>query len=465
MFRRILIANRGEVAVRIIRTLREMNIESVLVCSEADRDSLAAMMATRAVCIGPDRASESYLKQEVILETAKRLGCEAIHPGYGFLSENADFAENCRKCGLVFIGPDPEVIRLMGDKQAARSLMEASGVPVVPGSRGLVGDPEQALHAAKDIGYPVLLKASAGGGGKGIRAVTCREELPEAFRSAAAEADAAFGDASLYLEKQILSPRHIEVQLLADRAGTVAALGERDCSLQRNHQKLLEESPALFLSPELKKQMEVAAVRAAKAAGYTSAGTVEFLLDRDGRFYFIEMNTRLQVEHPVTEALTGLDLVREQIRIAAGLPLQWGGAEETWAGSGHAMETRANTGHAIECRINALGPGRVEALHFPGGPGVRVDSWIYAGCRITPFYDALLAKIIVTGKTRLEAVRRLRRALEELVVEGVQTDAAFLHLLTYHREFLKGGADTGFWERNHEEIERWMKEGAAEHEA
>ena len=455
MFRRILIANRGEVAVRIIRTLREMNIESVLVCSEADRDSLAAMMATRAVCIGPDRASESYLKQEVILETAKRLGCEAIHPGYGFLSENADFAENCRKCGLVFIGPDPEVIRLMGDKQAARSLMEASGVPVVPGSRGLVGDPEQALRAAEDIGYPVLLKASAGGGGKGIRAVTCREEMPEAFRSAAAEADAAFGDASLYLEKQILSPRHIEVQLLADRAGTVAALGERDCSLQRNHQKLLEESPALFLSPELKKQMEVAAVRAAKAAGYTSAGTVEFLLDRDGRFYFIEMNTRLQVEHPVTEALTGLDLVREQIRIAAGLPLQWGGAEET----------RDGTGHAIECRINALGPGRVEALHFPGGPGVRVDSWIYAGCRITPFYDALLAKIIVTGKTRLEAVRRLRRALEELVVEGVQTDAAFLHLLTYHREFLKGGADTGFWERNHEEIERWMKEGAAEHEA
>ena len=455
MFRRILIANRGEVAVRIIRTLREMNIESVLVCSEADRDSLAAMMATRAVCIGPDRASESYLKQEVILETAKRLGCEAIHPGYGFLSENADFAENCRKCGLVFIGPDPEVIRLMGDKQAARSLMEASGVPVVPGSRGLVRDPEQALRAAEDIGYPVLLKASAGGGGKGIRAVTCREELPEAFRSAAAEADAAFGDASLYLEKQILSPRHIEVQLLADRSGTVAALGERDCSLQRNHQKLLEESPALFLSPELKKQMEVAAVRAAKAAGYTSAGTVEFLLDRNGRFYFIEMNTRLQVEHPVTEALTGLDLVREQIRIAAGLPLQWGGEEET----------RCSTGHAIECRINALGPGRVEALHFPGGPGVRVDSWIYAGCRITPFYDALLAKIIVTGKTRLEAVRRLRRALEELVVEEVQTDAAFLHLLTYHREFLKGGADTGFWERNHEEIERWMKEGAAEHEA
>jgi len=455
LFRRILIANRGEVAVRIIRTLREMNIESVLVCSEADRDSLAAMMATRAVCIGPDRASESYLKQEVILETAKRLGCEAIHPGYGFLSENADFAENCRKCGLVFIGPDPEVIRLMGDKQAARSLMEASGVPVVPGSRGLVRDPEQALRAAEDIGYPVLLKASAGGGGKGIRAVTCREELPEAFRSAAAEADAAFGDASLYLEKQILSPRHIEVQLLADRSGTVAALGERDCSLQRNHQKLLEESPALFLSPELKKQMEVAAVRAAKAAGYTSAGTVEFLLDRNGRFYFIEMNTRLQVEHPVTEALTGLDLVREQIRIAAGLPLQWGGEEET----------RCSTGHAIECRINALGPGRVEALHFPGGPGVRVDSWIYAGCRITPFYDALLAKIIVTGKTRLEAVRRLRRALEELVVEEVQTDAAFLHLLTYHREFLKGGADTGFWERNHEEIERWMKEGAAEHEA
>ena len=350
MFRRILIANRGEVAVRIIRTLREMNIESVLVCSEADRDSLAAMMATRAVCIGPDRASESYLKQEVILETAKRLGCEAIPPGYGFLSENADFAENCRKCELVFIGPDPEVIRLMGDKQAARSLMEASGVPVVPGSRGLVGDPEQALRAAEDIGYPVLLKASAGGGGKGIRAVTCREELPEAFRSAAAEADAAFGDASLYLEKQILSPRHIEVQLLADRAGTVAALGERDCSLQRNHQKLLEESPALFLSPELKKQMEVAAVRAAKAAGYTSAGTVEFLLDRDGRFYFIEMNTRLQVEHPVTEALTGLDLVREQIRIAAGLPLQWGGTEETRDGTGHAIETRTGSGHAIETR-------------------------------------------------------------------------------------------------------------------
>lgn len=447
MFKRILIANRGEIALRIIRCCREMNIETVVVHSTADVESLPVILATHSVCIGPERAKDSYLKEDAIIETAIKMNCDAVHPGYGFLSENAGFAKKCEECGITFIGPSSEIISNMGDKQTARELMQKHDVPTVPGSKGLVATVEEAEKVADEIGYPVLIKASAGGGGKGMRRAYSKEELAKAFETAKAEAKAAFANDDMYIEKLIVNPHHIEFQILADKHGNVTYLGERDCSIQRRNQKLLEESPAWVLNAELRKKMGEAAVRAAKAAGYYSAGTIEFVLDNKENFYFIEMNTRIQVEHPVTELITGIDLIKEQIRIAAGMKLS------------NMQEDIRLKGHAIECRINAESVGKIKFLHFPAGPGVRVDSHLYTGYEVSPFYDSMLAKIIVTGDTRLEAIRRLRRALEELIIDGVPTNAEFMYLLTYHKEFIKGNYNTSFWERNSETIKEWCEEG------
>ena len=451
MFRRILIANRGEIAVRIIRACREMDIETVAVYSTADRDALHVQLATKSVCIGPPKAADSYLNQTAVLTAAVESGCEAIHPGYGFLSENADFADLCRRCGLKFIGPPAEVIRSMGDKAAAREMMKKAGVPVIPGSDGCVSGAEEALRVAEEIGYPVMLKASAGGGGRGMRRVFSAEELPAAFAAAQAEAVACFGDGSMYVEKLILRPRHIEFQIMADSKGNVVHLGERECSIQRKNQKLMEEAPSCALSGELREQMGQAAVAAAKACGYEGAGTVEFVLDKEKHFYFIEMNTRIQVEHPVTEMVTGIDLVREQIRIAAGLPLSV------------SQEDVVLRGHAIECRINAENPskgfqpcpGRVGFLHLPGGCGVRVDSGLYPDCELPPYYDSLVAKVIVTGSTRLEAIRRMRRSLGELVIEGPETNTDLLHQILYHPDFVRGNYNTGFLDEHMETLLAW----------
>lgn len=448
MLRRVLIANRGEIAVRIVRTCRELGIETVAVYSTEDQEALHVQLATESVCIGPARAADSYLNQTAILTAALASGCEAVHPGYGFLSENASFADACVQNGLIFIGPSGDVIRRMGNKAAARALMQASGVPVVPGSDGPVPDATAAARVAEEIGYPVLIKASAGGGGRGMRRVNTPEELPALFEAARGEAEACFGDGELYVEKLILNPRHIEFQLLADRHGQVVHLGERDCSIQRKNQKLMEETPSKALSASLRARMGQAAVTAAKAAGYESAGTVEFVLDREGQFYFIEMNTRIQVEHPITELVTGIDLVREQLRIATGLPLS------------RRQEDIHLSGHAIECRINAEDPragfrptpGQVGFLNLPGGPGVRVDTALYSGCTVSPCYDSLCAKIAVHAPTRLEALRRLRRALEELVLEGISTTADLGYLISYDPDFIRGSYDTGFLEQHLEEF-------------
>ena len=451
MFRRVLIANRGEIAVRIIRCCREMQIESVVVYSSADEKSLPVMLATHAVCIGPAKASESYLRQDVLIEAALRMECDAIHPGYGFLSENADFAKKCEENGIVFIGPSANIIQNMGDKQSARRLMMANEVPVVPGSKELITQVEQAQALAETIGYPVLLKASAGGGGKGMRRVFAKDEMENALKTAKAEAMAAFGNDDMYLEKLIVNPHHVEIQILADKEGNTVYLGERDCSIQRNNQKLLEESPSPLLDASLREEMGRTAVRAAKAAGYYSAGTVEFVVDDDKNYYFIEMNTRIQVEHPVTEEMTGMDLIKEQIRIAAGMKLNV------------TQDDIALQKHVIECRINAAGPGKINFLHFPAGNGVRVESHLFSGYEVGPFYDSMIAKIIVSGKTRLEVIRRLRRCLEELVIDGIETNAEFMHLLTYQTDFIKGQYHTGFWEKNHREIESWLEEGLQNH--
>lgn len=447
MLKRILIANRGEIAVRIIRCCREMDIETVVVYSTADKESLPVMLATHSVCIGPAKAKDSYLNIDVILETAGKMQCDGIYPGYGFLSENADFARRCEEKGITFIGPSADIISKMGDKQSARKLMTENGVPVVPGSKGLVNSVEEACEAAEKIGYPVLLKASAGGGGKGMRKAFSKEELIPAFETAKAEAKAAFGNDDMYMEKLILKPHHIEFQILADKFGNVVYLMERDCSIQRRNQKLLEESPSWVLSDTLRKEMGNTAVKAALAAGYYSAGTVEFVLDDKGNYYFIEMNTRIQVEHPVTEMITGVDLIKEQIRIASNMKLPF------------TQEDIHIKGHAIECRINAEQTGKINFLHFPAGYGVRVDSHLYTGYNVTPYYDSMLAKIIVTGNTRLEAIRRMRRALEELIIDGVKTNAEFMHLLMYHPVFIKGNYNTAFWEENSELIEQWQREG------
>ena len=454
MFKRILIANRGEIAMRVLRCCQEMGIETVLACSAEDMDSLPAQFATKRVCIGPPAASKSYLNQEAVVQAAMSFQCEAIHPGYGFLSENADFASLCEEHGILFIGPSPEMIRMMGDKQSARGLMKKHGVPVVPGSDGILKDWKEAAEIARKVGYPVLLKATAGGGGRGMRTAYDASEIQSAYESAQAEALSAFGDGSLYLEKLILHPHHIEVQILGDSRGHIIHLGERDCSLQRRNQKLLEEAPARILKPRQREALHRAALRAAKAVRYRSAGTVEFVLDREGNFYFIEMNTRIQVEHPVTEMITGVDLVREQIRIAAGLELSCRQSNISFSG------------HAIECRINAENPakgfapcpGDISFLHFPAGKGVRVESALYNGSRVSPWYDSMIAKVIVHAPGRLEAIRKMRVALEEMTVEGINTNLEFLYLLMFNPDYLSGHVDTGFLEKDADAIIRWGEE-------
>ena len=454
MFKRILIANRGEIAMRVLRCCQEMGIETVLACSAEDMDSLPAQFATKRVCIGPSAAAKSYLNQEAVVQAAMSFQCEAIHPGYGFLSENADFASLCEEHGILFIGPSPEMIRMMGDKQSARALMKKHGVPVVPGSDGILKDWKEAAEIARKVGYPVLLKATAGGGGRGMRTAYDESEIQNAYESAQAEALSAFGDGSLYLEKLILHPHHIEVQILGDSRGHIIHLGERDCSLQRRNQKLLEEAPARILKPRQREALHRAALRAAKAVRYRSAGTVEFVLDREGNFYFIEMNTRIQVEHPVTEMITGVDLVREQIRIAAGLELSCRQSDISFSG------------HAIECRINAENPakgfapcpGNISFLHFPAGKGVRVESALYNGSRVSPWYDSMIAKVIFHAPGRLEAIRKMRVALEEMTVEGINTNLEFLYLLMFNPDYLSGHVDTGFLEKDAEAIIRWGEE-------
>lgn len=442
MFRKILIANRGEIALRVIRACKEMGIRTVAVYSEADRESLHVRFADEDVCIGPASARESYLNIPRIIAAAEITGADAIHPGYGFLAENAEFSEICERNEITFIGPTPQQIRQMGDKAAARRTMVAVGVPVVPGT-DIIADPAEALAAARDIGFPVLIKASAGGGGKGMRVAKDEEEFQRQLPMAQNEAAAAFNDASVYLEKYLARPRHIEFQILGDSHGRVLHLGERDCSVQRRHQKLIEEAPSPALTPELRQTMGEAAVRGAKAIDYVGAGTIEMLLNEDNSFYFMEMNTRIQVEHPVTEMTTGFDLIKEQIRAAAGLPLSIPDTE---------IRLR---GHAIECRINAEdpdrnfapSPGTITAFHPPGGPGVRIDTHVYAGYRVPPFYDSLLAKLIVHGSTREEALVRMRFALAGFVLEGVHTTIPFLLRVLEHPDFIRGDIDTKFLER------------------
>ena len=439
MLKRVLIANRGEIALRVLRACRELEIETVAAYSEADAEALHVQLATESVCIGPARAADSYLNQDALLTAALATGCDGIHPGYGFLSENADFSDACAKAGLTFIGPSGEAIRKAGSKSAARDLMKAAGVPVTPGSDGPVSSVEEALAAAEAVGWPVLLKASAGGGGRGIRRCDGPGELPAACAEAKAEAAACFGNDEMYLEKLVLNPRHVEVQILADRQGHTIHLGDRDCSVQRRNQKLMEEAPAPGLSPALRRAMGEAAVRAAEAVGYEGAGTVEFLVDGEN-FYFMEMNTRIQVEHGVTELVTGVDLVRQQLRIASGLPLDMGQEDVTIRGC------------AMECRVNAEDPhgdfrpcpGKVEFLHFPGGAGVRVDSCLYNGCTMSPYYDSLAAKVLAHGATRLEAIRKLRRCLEEFTLEGFPTNAELSYEILFHPVFVRGRCTTGF---------------------
>ena len=449
MLKRVLIANRGEIALRVLRACRELDIETVAVYSEADAEALHVQLATQSVCIGPAKASQSYLNQDALLTVAEATGCDGIHPGYGFLSENADFADACAEAGVTFIGPSGDTIRKAGSKSAARDIMRAAGVPVTPGSDGPVGSVEDALAAAEAVGYPVLLKASAGGGGRGIRRCSSAADLPAAYAEAKAEAQACFGNDEMYLEKLVLNPRHIEFQVLADRQGHVIHLGDRDCSVQRRNQKLIEEAPARCLTPELRQAMGEAAVRAARAVGYEGAGTVEFLLDNDGEhFYFMEMNTRIQVEHGVTEMITGVDLVRQQLRVASGLALDI------------SQEDIRLTGHAIECRINAEDPtqgfrpcpGTVEFLHFPGGAGVRVDSCLYNGCTLSPYYDSLAAKVLVHASTRLEAIRKMRRCLEEFALEGFPTNAELSYQILYHPIFVRGGCTTAFLDEHLPEL-------------
>ncbi|CAI3485862.1 acetyl-CoA carboxylase biotin carboxylase subunit [Enterococcus cecorum] len=441
MFSKVLIANRGEIAVRIIRACRELGIRTVAVYSEADKEAMHTELADEAVCIGPSKASESYLNKQQILSAAVLTKAEAIHPGFGFLSENSQFAEMCEACHITFIGPKSQTIDEMGNKIHARQLMKKAGVPVIPGSDGAIVDVKQALEIANQVGYPVMLKAAAGGGGKGIRKVLSEAELPSAFASAQQEAKAAFGNDEMYLEKIIYPARHIEVQILGDKYGNVLHFGERDCSLQRNNQKVLEESPSVVISETNREKLGKIAVKAAKAVSYENAGTIEFLMDLSGQFYFMEMNTRIQVEHPITEMVTGVDLVKKQIEVAVGEKLTI------------KQEDIKLRGHAIECRINAENPafhfapspGKIENLLLPsGGMGLRVDSAMYSGYAIPPFYDSMIAKIIVHGQTRFEALMKMQRALGELVTDGVATNAEFQMDLISHPNVIAGDYDTSF---------------------
>jgi acetyl-CoA carboxylase biotin carboxylase subunit len=440
--RRLLVANRAEIAVRILRACRELGIETVQVYSEADRDSLPVRMADRAVCIGPARAADSYLRPDFIVSAAKTHGAQAIHPGYGFLSENAAFARMCRDAGLLFVGPTPEVIELMGEKSQARRMAVEAGVPVTPGSEGTVEDADHARREADRIGYPVLLKAAAGGGGRGMRRVERAQDVQASYVAASREALAAFGDGALYVERFLTRVRHIEVQILSD-GRNVLHLGERDCSVQRRNQKLVEESPSPALAPEMRERIGEAAVRLCRHVGYTSAGTIECILDdASGEFFFMEMNTRVQVEHPVTELVTGVDIVKEQIRIAQGEPLRWRQKDVRWHG------------HAIECRINAEdpdagfvpSPGVLGRVHWPGGPGIRVDTHVVPGYRVPPFYDSLLGKLLAWGVDREEALARMRRALDELELEGVRTTAGFHRALMDNPDFRQGDVHTRYVE-------------------
>ncbi len=443
MFKKILIANRGEIAVRIIRACREMGIRTVAIYSEADRDALHTMLADEAVCIGPAPAKESYLSMERIMSAIVTMGADAVHPGFGFLSENSKFAQMCQRCGIHFIGPTPEVMDLMGNKAQARNTMIQAGVPVVPGSQEIIRDAEKAGMLAEEIGYPVMIKAALGGGGRGMRIAYSAEEIQEQFQTAQREALQGFSDDGMYIEKYIQEPRHIEFQIMADAYGNVVHLGERDCSVQRRHQKMVEESPSPALTPQVRKKMGETAVAAAKAAGYQGAGTIEFLVDKDRNYYFIEMNTRIQVEHPVTEMVTGLDLIKEQIRLAAGEQLSF------------CQEDIHNQGHAIECRINAENPdkdfrpcpGLIKSCHFPGGCGVRVDTAVYAGYRIPPNYDSMIVKIIVHGRDRAEALQKMDAALWELSIDGVVTNQEYLMEIIEHPVFAAGEHDTGFIEK------------------
>lgn len=440
MFQKILIANRGEIAVRVIRACREMGIQSVAVYSEADKDALHTQLADEAVCIGKAPVSDSYLNMERILSAAIATKAQAIHPGFGFLSENEHFANMCESCGIAFIGPSGDIIGKMGNKSQARATMMEAGVPVVPGTKEPVYEAEKGLELADKMGYPVMIKASSGGGGKGMRIAAGHEEFENHFHLAQQESVNAFGDNTMYIEKYIEEPRHIEIQILADKYGNVVWLGERDCSIQRRHQKMLEESPCAVMDEKLRERMGETAVLAAKAAKYENAGTIEFLLDKNKNFYFMEMNTRIQVEHPVTEMVTGIDLVKEQIRIAAGEPLHC------------KQEDIRLTGHAIECRINAEDPernfmpcpGTVKDLHFPGGNGVRIESALYNGYTIPAYYDSMVAKVIVHGENREDAIRKMRSALGEVVVDGITTNLDFQYDILNHPVFLSGNINTHF---------------------
>ena len=431
MFTKILIANRGEIAIRIIRACKEMGISTVAVYSEADRESLHVALADQAICIGGPKAEDSYLNGPRILSAAMYTGAQAIHPGYGFLAENRDFADQCQRMGIKFIGPGAEIIAKMGDKDAARRLMKENSVPTTPGT-DILRDSQEALKAAEEIGYPVLLKASAGGGGKGIRLVEKPQDMERAFETASSEALKAFGDGRMYLEKYLHPVKHIEVQLLADEAGHIVCLGERECSIQKNNQKLIEESPSPGVSPETRQKLMETATRAARAAGYVNAGTVEFLMDKNGAFYFMEMNTRLQVEHPVSELVTGVDIVKWQIRIAAGVELDF------------TQEDIHVQGAAIECRINALGPGKVDFFHTPGGPWVRFDTFLYQGYEIPPYYDSMLGKMIVYSSTREEAIRKMLSALSELVVDGAKNNIETQIEIIRDKRFKNGDYYTDF---------------------
>ncbi len=435
MFNKVLIANRGEIAVRVIRACREMGIGTVAVYSEADSEALHTLLADEAICIGPAKSQESYLNMERILSAAVAMGADAIHPGFGFLSENARFAELCSLCSIKFIGPDSQVIGKMGNKAEARNTMLKAGVPVVPGGKDPVHTLEEAKETAKAVGYPVMIKAALGGGGKGMRIIRTPDELEAGFLNAQREAVKGFSDDTMYIERYVENPRHIEFQILADEHGNVIHLGERDCSVQRNHQKLIEEAPSASIPEALRKEMGETAVRAARAAGYKNAGTVEFLLDKENRYYFIEMNTRIQVEHPVTEAVTGVDLIKAQLHIAAGEPLDI------------TQDEVELSGHAIECRINAKMAGRLTNLLVPGGMGIRVDSAMYNGCQVPPYYDAMLLKLIAHGEDRAEALKKIQCALGELVIEGVETNLDEQYEIFTHPVYEAGAVDTGFMER------------------
>ena len=452
-FKKILVANRGEIALRVILACKELGIQTVAVYSEADRNALHVRFADEDICIGPAASGKSYLNIPQVIAAAEVTGAEAIHPGYGFLSENPHFVDVCHACGIVFIGPNAEIIRMMGNKAQAKATMLAAGVPLMPGSDGIVETVEDALAWGEKIGYPVIVKASAGGGGRGMRIVNSPDEMSDMYNTARTEAKAAFTDDSVYMEKYLLEPRHIEVQILGDLYGNIIHLGERECSIQRRHQKLIEESPSPALTPELRKRILDTAVRAAKAVGYFNAGTIEFLLDARGDFFFMEMNTRVQVEHPVTEMVSGVDIVKEQIRIAAGRKLSY------------AQEDIFLRGHAIECRINAEdpfkftpSPGRITALNFPGGPGIRMDTAAHQDAVIPPYYDSMVAKLIAHGSNREEALARMRRALDTLVVEGIKTTAPLHRLIMDHPVFIAGTYSTKWLETYLAELEKERNE-------